>query len=63
MFVDGVSQKPVQTPSLEAPSSETHQWRLHHPLGEHRNPFSILLDVFEVVEHFRYIIADGRRGA
>ena len=34
-----------------------------HPLGEHRNPFSPLLDVCEVVKHFRFFTADGRRGA
>ena len=39
------------------------QWSLHHPLGEYRNRFSLFLDVFEIVKHFRCIIADGQHGA
>ena len=37
------------------------QWSLHHPLGKHRSPNNLLL--FEVVQHYLYIIANGRRGA
>ena len=41
VFVDGASQKPDQTPPLEASHLEAP---LHHPLGEHRSPFRLLLD-------------------
>ena len=59
VFIDGVSQKPDRRHH----HWRLQQWSLHHPLGEHRNPFSLLLNVFEVVKHFRYFIADGRRAS
>ena len=45
-----------------------HHWRLrqrslHHALGKHRGHPNLLLDVCEVVQHYRYSIANGRRGA
>ena len=39
------------------------QWSFHHPLGEHRSPLNLLVDVCDTVEHDCNNIADGRRGA
>ena len=38
-------------------------WSLQHALGEHRSLFSPLPYVLEAVQHFRHVIAGGRRGA
>ena len=44
MFVDGVSKKPVQTPSQEVASKEA-------PSVECPDPFSLPLDVFFLRRH------------